>query len=50
MGIVEQYFGVGGIVCIAAGICLWIWVRDDLPELLKYLRLRKMINNKKETK
>ena len=39
----ETLIGTGGIICIALGVVTWIWVRDDLPGLLRERRLRKMI-------
>lgn len=43
MEIVEQTIGTGGILCIALAVVTWIWVRDDLPIILRERRLRKMI-------
>lgn len=43
MGTVEIVIGKGGIFIMASTVVFWIWVRDDLPILLRELRLKKMI-------
>jgi hypothetical protein len=41
MNIIEQAIGPGGILIAGITVCLWIWVRDDLPEILRYRRLKR---------
>ena len=44
----EYAIGKGGIIIIALTVVFWIWVREDLPMLLAYRRLKKMIRREYE--